>query len=121
MQIKARQKETYLWILAGIILFASYVISAYLFQPYARQYPGSYQRINLILLFALILLLAPVMFALLSKMAYARLLLAYLIVSMLPLGFLFDVDALFFIPWAMELILSILSYVRKESKNKQAN
>jgi hypothetical protein len=101
-------KEKYLWLLTAIILVITLVSTVYLFQPYIKQYPDSYLRIYTIIGTIFLLLLVPVVCIFVCGGVRSKYLFVYIIALVIPIGYLFDIVALFFIPWILELIFSTL-------------
>ncbi len=101
-------KEKYLWLLTAIILVITLVSTVYLFQPYIKQYPDSYLRIYTIMGAIFFLLLAPIVCVFVCGGVRPKYLFVYIVALVIPMGYLFDIGALFFIPWILELIFSTL-------------
>lgn len=98
-----------MWSLTTIVLLITLALTIYLFQPYIRQYPDSYLRIYTLIIAIFLLLLPPIVYFFLFKLFRTKCVLAYVVVLIIPMGYLFDIDALFFIPWILELIFSTIT------------
>ncbi len=99
--------ERTLWMLAAITILIVLGLTIYLFQPYLKQYPDSYIRIYTVLGLTSILLLVPVFYVFFWKDYRTEYILIYVFALLIPLSYLFDIDALFFIPLTLQLILLI--------------
>lgn len=99
----------YPWILSAIVLLIILALTVYLFEPYIRQYPGSYLRIYSIISAIFLLLLAPILYFILFKSFRTNYVLAYVLLLTIPIGYLFDIAALFFIPWTLELVFTTIT------------
>jgi hypothetical protein len=102
-------KGKYIWSLTAIVIVITLALTIYLFQPYIGQYPDSYLRIYTIISAVFLLLLAPILYFFLFKSFLNKYVVAYFVILIIPMGYLFDIDALFFIPWVLELVFTTIT------------
>ncbi len=118
IQSEKQTRYKYYWLLSTTILVVTLITSLYLFQPYIKQYPDSYLTIYAVLTAIFLLLLVPAVYVLTFRVIHTKYLLVYLVAMLFLIGFSFDIDALFYIPWALELIFLFVSKKDNEKFSK---
>ena len=118
IQSEKQTRYKYYWLLSTTILVVTLITSLYLFQPYIKQYPDSYLTIYAVLTAIFLLLLVPAVYVLTFRVIHTKYLLVYLVAMLFLIGFSFDIDALFYIPWALELIFLFVSKKDNEKVSK---